>query len=62
MAQPPIQINPAHRGLLHAELGVPQDRGISLAQLQKAKATADPAEQKSITFAQNARTWRKVGG
>jgi len=50
-----------HPGALHKSLGVPQGKGISLAQLQQAKGSSDPTLAKRANFALNARGWRKVG-
>lgn len=60
-----IRIKPSHKGLLHKEMDVPEGQPISLKALGKEKAEAekegDAAEIKRVTFAQNARHWRKVG-
>lgn len=54
----PITINPAHKGLLHRQLGVKQDQPISLAQLDAAKNSQSEAERKRAQFAINSRSWR----
>ena len=54
-----IHIKPSHRGMLHADLGVPSGEKIPVAKMEKAKASASPAEKKRITFAENARSWNK---
>ena len=54
-----IEIKPSHKGLLHKELGVPQGEKIPAKKLAAAAKTASPAEQKRITFAKNAKKWRK---
>ena len=51
MAAPLIQ--PSHRGLLHENLGVPEGKNISLAELFKAKKSANPKVRKRATFAVN---------
>ncbi len=52
-----IHINPAHRGLLHHELGIPEGRKISLATLMRAKTrakrTGNTALEKRAVFAEN---------
>lgn len=54
-----ISIKPSHRGLLHKDLGVPAGQPIPAAKMERAKASASPAERKRITFAENARKWNK---
>ncbi|HKS73267.1 MAG TPA: hypothetical protein VJQ82_08720 [Terriglobales bacterium] len=54
-----ININPAHKGLLHKNLGIAAGKPIPSKTLAKAKASAGPAEKKRIVFAQNARHWNK---
>lgn len=48
-----ININPAHKGLLHTKLGVPQGKKIPEAKIVKAKHSPSPALRKEATFAQN---------
>jgi len=52
-----IHINPAHRGLLHKKLGIPEGKKISVATLMKTKArarrTGDASLMKEATFAAN---------
>lgn len=54
-------IKPSHQGLLHKEMGIPEDRKISIGDLMKKKArdkrTGDTAGVKRDTFAINARGW-----
>ena len=56
-----IHINPAHRGALHADLGVPPDKKISISDLmaakKRAKKTGDTSLMRRATFAENARSW-----
>ncbi len=66
----PIRINPAHKGLLHKDLGVPQNKPLSMNDLESAKedvgeGVEGEAERKRIQFAINAKGFshhRKVGG
>lgn len=52
-----IHINPAHKGELHSDLGVPQGQKIPTSKLKAAEKTAGPAEKKRLVFAENARKW-----
>lgn len=52
-----IEINPAHKGLLHKNMGVAQGKPLSIASLKAAEKIAGPAEKKRIIFAENARHW-----
>lgn len=56
-----IAINPAHKGLLHEEMGIPKGQKITIGQLmrekRKAKRSGNTAEEKRATFAANARHW-----
>lgn len=52
-----IHIKESHEGLLHKNLGVPEDKKISEAKLQKAKHSEDPDIRKQATFAENAKHW-----
>ena len=54
-----IHINPAHKGRLHADLGVKKGKKLTAAEIDKAKHSSDPAERKRATFAANARKWNK---
>ena len=54
-----IEIKPSHKGLLHKDLGVPQGKKLSIAQMQKAASSGSPAERKRAQFAINARGWAK---
>jgi hypothetical protein len=53
-----ISINPANKGKLHRELGVPEGEKIPAKKLEAAKKTAGPAEKKRITFAENAKRFK----
>lgn len=46
-------INPAHRGLLHDDLGIPRGEKIPRARLEEAKRSSDPAVRKRANFALN---------
>lgn len=52
-----IHINPAHKGRLHRDLGVPQDRKLTVAQIEKAEHSRKPAVRKEADFAARARDW-----
>ena len=52
-----IHIKPAHKGMLHADLGVKQGSKIPKSKLESAKHSSDPAERKRATFALNAAKW-----
>jgi len=52
-----IDINPAHKGMLHRETHTKAGQKISLSRLMGAKHSADPAERRRATFALNARSW-----
>lgn len=56
-----INIKPSHKGLLHADLGVPQGKPIPAAKLAKAKKSKSPAVRKRATFAQNAKHFDHSG-
>lgn len=56
-----IEINPANKGKLHAEMGVKKDKPISTSALEseksKAERTGNTKLEKRVTFALNARKW-----
>lgn len=56
-----ISINPAHKGMLHADLGVPQGEPIPAAKLNKAAHSKDPAVKKRAVFAENAKSFDHSG-
>ncbi len=47
------------RGALHKELGIKEGDKISDKTLEKADKHAGPLEKKRITFAENAKKWKK---
>lgn len=53
-----IKIKPSHKGELHRDLGVKQGQPIPEEKLQEAKNSANPAERKRATFAENAKHWK----
>ena len=55
MAAAKVAIQPSHVGLLHENLGVPEGKNISLAELFKAKKSVNPKIRKRATFAVNMR-------
>ena len=60
MYQPP-HIKESHKGMLHREMGIPENKKIGIAALMKKKARdkreGDTAAEKRDTFAINARSW-----
>lgn len=46
-----IHINPAHKGLLHEKLGVPQGQPIPEAKIKQAEHSSSPALRKEANFA-----------
>ena len=48
-----IHLNPAHKGLLHEELHVPQGQPIPHSKLEQALHSTNPAERKRAVFAEN---------
>lgn len=57
-----IHINPAHKGLLHKDLGVKQDHKLTEAEIQRGKHSEDPAVRRRATFAENAKHWHHHSG
>lgn len=55
----PIQINPAHKGMLHQDLGVPQGEKIPSTKLHAAANSGSPAVRKRAIFAENAKRFGK---
>lgn len=53
MPKAKIRINPAHKGMLHADLGVPKGDKIPMAKLEAAKNSKSPAVRKRANFAIN---------
>lgn len=54
-----IHIDPANKGKLHKNLGVPEGKKIPLASLEKAKHSMSAAVRKRATFAENVRKWNR---
>ena len=56
-----IAIKPSHRGLLHREMGISEDKSISLGSLVRAKSKAKKSgnvkREEQIVFAENSRKW-----
>jgi hypothetical protein len=50
-----IHLNPAHKGRLHAALGIPLSRKLTLAQIKKAEHSRSPTVRKEAQFADNFR-------
>jgi hypothetical protein len=59
MSQMKVQINPSHRGMLHADLGVPQGQKIPMAKLESAKHSKSPAVRRRANFAMAAKGWKR---
>lgn len=57
-----INIKPAHKGLLHKKLGVPQGQTIPMGKIRKAEGSASPALRKEASFAATAKTKFNHGG
>lgn len=53
-----ININPAHKGQLHAALNVPADQPIPASKLSAAKNSASADLRRKATFAVNAKKFR----
>lgn len=53
-----IHINPAHKGLLHEKLGVPQGQPIPEGKIEAAEDSSSPSLKKEAVFAENAKGWR----
>jgi hypothetical protein len=60
-----IAIKPSHTGKLHAAMGIPPGKTISMADLMKtkrrAKSSGNTKLEKEATFAENAKSWNKGG-
>lgn len=54
-----IHINPAHKGLLHKKLGIPEGKPIPESKLQAAKHSGSASLRSEATFAENAKHWNK---
>lgn len=57
-----ININPAHKGMLHEAMGIAKNRKIPGAKLKalvkSSKRSGDVKEEKEAVFAENAKKWR----
>lgn len=51
----PIHIKPENKGKFHKAMGVPADKPISQAVIDKGKRSSSPAVRKEATFADNAK-------
>jgi hypothetical protein len=56
-----IHINPAHKGLLHRDLGVKQGAPIPEKKLAKAENSSSGAVRRRVVFAENAEHWNHSG-
>lgn len=54
-----IKIKAKNKGKLSKKLGIPEDKNIPTKVLDKAKEGATKATKKMITFAENAKKWKK---
>ena len=52
-----INLNPAHKGLLHKHLGIPEDQKIPVHKLREALKSDNPDIVKEANFALNSRDW-----
>lgn len=52
-----ININPAHKGRLHRDLGVPEGQPIPADKLQQALNSPDPKVRARAQFAKNAKSF-----
>lgn len=57
MKKDPIKIKPSHKGLLHEDLGVPEGKKLTQAELNKGLHSEDPKVRSRTHFALNARKW-----
>lgn len=48
-----IYIKPSHKGLLHQEMGIPEDKKIPMDKLHQAMHSEDPKIRKQANFAIN---------
>ncbi len=55
----PIHLNPAHKGRLHENLGVPAGQKIPAAKLEVATHSKSAEIRKEANFAKNAKKWGK---
>lgn len=56
-----IHINPAHKGLLHEKLHVPQGQKIPESKIKHAEHSSSPALRKEAHFADNAKHFKHKG-
>lgn len=54
-----IEINPAHRGMLHSDLGVSPGKKLTMGDLYKGKHSKSAATRKRANFAMASRSWAK---
>lgn len=54
-----IAIKPSHVGRLHAALGMPMGKKLSMSMIQTALRSKDPKIRRMAQFALNARKWQK---
>lgn len=52
-------IKPSHKGRLHAALGIPGDKPISIGELHRAMKSKSGHMRQMANFANNARKWGK---
>lgn len=57
-----IDINPAHKGELHRDLGVPEGQKLTDAEIEQGLKSKDPAVRLRARFAKNARKFKHTGG
>lgn len=61
MAKKSIYINPAHKGELHRNLGVPQGQKLTAEDIQRGLDSKDPAVRMRARFAKNAKKFNHGG-
>lgn len=54
-----ININPAHKGLFHKRMGIPQGKPIPPSALITGLNSKNPKEREEANFARNAAKWKK---
>jgi hypothetical protein len=57
----PIKLNPAHKGLLHQELGIPQGQPVPMSKIKEKLAGATGKFKKRLVFAESVKEG-KIGG
>lgn len=61
MGHPIAKLNPAHKGMLHRDLGFKQGTPLPISALMEAKHSKNPAVRKRANFAIVSRKWNHGG-